>query len=63
MVLKKIDWRWIGLKTGAHLLALLPLWLMVRATLADVAETIADSYDLNVRFAASSFWENMISQL
>jgi phosphopentomutase len=37
--------------------------LGIRATLADVAETIADSYDLNVRFAATSFWENMISQL
>lgn len=37
--------------------------LGVRATLADVAETIADSYDLNVRYAATSFWENMISQL
>lgn len=37
--------------------------LGIRASLADVAETIADSYDLNVRFAAASFWENMISQL
>ena len=37
--------------------------LGVRATLADVAETIADSYDLNLRYAATSFWENMISQL
>ena len=37
--------------------------LGIRATLADVAETIADSYDLNVRFAAASFWEHMISQL
>lgn len=37
--------------------------LGIRSTLADVAETIADSYDLNVRFAATSFWENMISQL
>lgn len=37
--------------------------LGIRATLADVAETIADSYDLNIRFAATSFWENMISQL
>lgn len=34
-----------------------------RSTLADIAETIADSYDLNIRFAASSFWEHMISQL
>jgi phosphopentomutase len=37
--------------------------LGIRSTLADVAETIAESYDLNVRFAATSFWENMISQL
>ncbi|HRP68562.1 MAG TPA: phosphopentomutase [Turneriella sp.] len=37
--------------------------LGIRLTLADIAETIADSYDLNVHFAASSFWENMISQL
>lgn len=37
--------------------------LGTRVTLADVAETIADSYDLNARFAASSFWENMVSQL
>jgi hypothetical protein len=29
--------------------------LGIRASLADVAETIADSYDLNVRFAATSF--------
>lgn len=38
-------------------------YLGIRSTLADVAETIAESYDLNVRFAATSFWENMISQL
>ncbi|HNJ67467.1 MAG TPA: hypothetical protein PKW28_16350, partial [Turneriella sp.] len=37
--------------------------LGIRTTLADIAETIGDSYDLNVRFAATSFWENMISQL
>lgn len=37
--------------------------LGVRTTLADIAETIAESYDLNVKFAASSFWEHMISQL
>jgi phosphopentomutase len=37
--------------------------LGIRLTLADVAETIADSYDLGARYAASSFWENMISQL
>ncbi len=56
MVLKKIDWRWIGLKTGAHLLALLPLWLMVRATLADalgadpVAELTHRTGDWALRF-------------
>lgn len=37
--------------------------LGVRVTLADIAETIAESYDLNKRFAATSFWEDMISQL
>lgn len=37
--------------------------LGIRNSLADVAETIADSYDLGVHYAASSFWENMISQL
>lgn len=56
MVLKKIDWRWVGLKTGAHLLALLPLWLMVRATLADalgadpVAELTHRTGDWALRF-------------
>jgi len=37
--------------------------LGIRNSLADVAETIAESYDLGVHYAASSFWENMISQL
>lgn len=37
--------------------------LGVRTTLSDLAETIAESYDLNVRFAANSFWTNMVSQL
>lgn len=56
MVLKKIDWRWVGLKTGAHLLALLPLWLMARATLADalgadpVAELTHRTGDWALRF-------------
>lgn len=56
MVLKKIDWRWVGLKTAAHLLALLPLWLMVRATLADalgadpVAELTHRTGDWALRF-------------
>ena len=44
MVLKRFDWRWIGLKTGAHVLALLPLLLMVRATLTDAlgADPVAE---------------------
>lgn len=44
MVLKRIDWRWVGLKAGAHALALLPLLLMVRATLADAlgADPVAE---------------------
>lgn len=56
MVLKKIDWRWVGLKTAAHLLALLPLWLMARATLADalgadpVAELTHRTGDWALRF-------------
>lgn len=56
MVLKKIDWRWVGLKTVAHLLALLPLWLIVRATLADtlgadpVAELTHRTGDWALRF-------------
>ena len=56
MVLKKIDWRWVGLKTVAHLLALLPLWLMARATLADalgadpVAELTHRTGDWALRF-------------
>lgn len=37
--------------------------LGIRTTLADVAETIAESYDLGAHYAATSFWENMISQL
>lgn len=56
MVLKRFDWRWIGLKTGAHLLALLPLLLMVRATLAEalgadpVAELTHRTGDWALRF-------------
>lgn len=56
MVLKKIDWRWVGLKTCAHLLALLPLVLMIRATLADalgadpVAELTHRTGDWALRF-------------
>lgn len=44
MVLKRLDWHWIGLKTGAHALALLPVLLMVRATLIDAlgADPVAE---------------------
>ena len=37
--------------------------LGIRTSLADIAETIAESYDINVHFAANSFWGEMISQL
>lgn len=56
MVLKRIEWRWVGLKTAAHALALLPLLLMVRATLADalgadpVAELTHRTGDWALRF-------------
>ncbi|MCB1201467.1 MAG: phosphopentomutase [Leptospiraceae bacterium] len=37
--------------------------LGVRKSYADLAETIAEAYDLNVHYAAESFWSAMVAQL
>ncbi|MFT3806132.1 sulfite oxidase heme-binding subunit YedZ [Arenimonas sp.] len=54
--MRKIDWPWLGLKTCAHALALLPLLLLIRATLIDalgadpVAELTHRTGDWALRF-------------